>query len=247
LPRISVAKGKARQQWLFRPDRTRAIDTDFLNFLDESWRELASDLLRQNIRADLLEGTRLNEAAQRILDRLLFLRICEDRDIDTGRSLASILKFWRDNAEAPTPRRMRRSLLLVRDNEEEDKAIVPRPPISLWREIVAHFRALDHRPRTSTPLFNGNLFKPHFLEELTVSDEWLAHFLDDIGDEESPYLVLLPIIMVGQNVIQSQNEAKADADHHTLTYLATLQDEQMLELKNQTAILQTLEALLRKS
>ena len=35
-------------------------------------------------------------------------------------------------------------------------------------------------------------------------------------------LVLLPIIMVGQNVIQSQNEAKADADHHTLTYLATL-------------------------
>lgn len=59
-------------------------------------------------------------------------------------------------------------------------------------------------------------------------------------------LVLLPIIMVGQNVIQSQNEAKADTDHHTLTYLATLQDEQMQELKNQTAILQKLEALLRK-
>jgi hypothetical protein len=59
-------------------------------------------------------------------------------------------------------------------------------------------------------------------------------------------LVLLPIIMVGQNVIQSQNEAKADADHHTLTYLATLQDEQMLELKNQTAILRKLEELLRK-
>ncbi|MCX6559934.1 MAG: hypothetical protein NTZ26_05405 [Candidatus Aminicenantes bacterium] len=59
-------------------------------------------------------------------------------------------------------------------------------------------------------------------------------------------LVLLPIIMVGQNVIQSQNEAKADTDHTTLTYLATLQDEQMQELKNQTAILLKLEALLRK-
>ena len=59
-------------------------------------------------------------------------------------------------------------------------------------------------------------------------------------------LVLLPIIMVGQNVIQSQNEAKADTDHETLTYLATLQDEQMQELKNQTEILLRLEEILTK-
>jgi len=58
-------------------------------------------------------------------------------------------------------------------------------------------------------------------------------------------LVLLPIIMVGQNVIQSQNEAKADTDHKTLTYLANLQDEQMQELKNQTAILMRIEELSR--
>jgi len=56
-------------------------------------------------------------------------------------------------------------------------------------------------------------------------------------------LVLLPIIMVGQNVIQAQNEAKADTDHKTLTYLATLQDEQMQELKNQTIILERIEKL----
>jgi hypothetical protein len=60
-------------------------------------------------------------------------------------------------------------------------------------------------------------------------------------------LVLLPIIMVGQNVIQSQNEAKADTDHRTLTYLATLQDEQMLELKNQTEILKRIEELAKKA
>jgi hypothetical protein len=59
-------------------------------------------------------------------------------------------------------------------------------------------------------------------------------------------LVLLPIIMVGQNVIQAQNESKADTDHRTLTYLATLQDEQMQELKNQTAILLKLEELSMK-
>lgn len=56
-------------------------------------------------------------------------------------------------------------------------------------------------------------------------------------------LVLLPIIMVGQNVIQAQNESKADTDHKTLTYLATLQDEQMQELKNQTEILMRIEEL----
>jgi hypothetical protein len=53
-------------------------------------------------------------------------------------------------------------------------------------------------------------------------------------------LVLLPIIMVGQNVIQAQNDAKAEVDHNTLTYLATLQDEQMQELKNQTIMLKEL-------
>ena len=59
-------------------------------------------------------------------------------------------------------------------------------------------------------------------------------------------LVLLPIIMVGQNVIQSQSEAKADADHKTLTYLAKLQDEQMQELKNQTEILIKLQQLTKQ-
>lgn len=46
-------------------------------------------------------------------------------------------------------------------------------------------------------------------------------------------LVLLPVIMVGQNVIQGQQDAKAEADHKTLTYLANLQDEQMILLENQ--------------
>lgn len=59
-------------------------------------------------------------------------------------------------------------------------------------------------------------------------------------------LVLLPIVMVGQNVIQAQNDAKADVDHKTLTYLALLQDEQMQELKNQTMILEKLQELLQK-
>lgn len=45
-------------------------------------------------------------------------------------------------------------------------------------------------------------------------------------------LVLLPVIMVGQNVIQDHQVAKAEADHRTLTYMANLQEEQMIELRN---------------
>ena len=169
LPRKPAGKTRARQLWLFKPDRARAIDADFLDFLDEARRGLASDLIRHNDRADLLEGTRLDEAVQRILDRLLFLRICEDRDIDTGRTLANILKVWRDRKETP-----------------------------LWREIVAHFRALDRRPASHIPYFNGNLFKEHFSETLVVGDEWLAGFLEETGDDASPYLFnVIPVEILG--------------------------------------------------
>jgi hypothetical protein len=54
-------------------------------------------------------------------------------------------------------------------------------------------------------------------------------------------LILLPAIMVAQNVAQQATDAKAQADHMTLTYLANLQDEQMVELKGQTRILEILE------
>jgi MFS-type transporter involved in bile tolerance (Atg22 family) len=53
-------------------------------------------------------------------------------------------------------------------------------------------------------------------------------------------LVLLPAIMVAQNVAQKASDAKSEADHITLTYLANLQDEQMSELKNQSQILEFL-------
>lgn len=97
LPKKPAGKGKARQQWLIKPDRTRALDTDFLEFLDETRRDLASDLWKNNDHDELLDGNKLTEACQRVIDRILFLRICEDRDIDTGRTLQSLVATWRKN------------------------------------------------------------------------------------------------------------------------------------------------------
>jgi CBS domain-containing protein len=200
LPKRPTGKGKAKQGWLIKPDRSRALDTDFLNFLDEARRELASDLLHHNDRADLLEGTQLNEAVQRILDRILFLRICEDRDIDTGRPLDRLVRSWRDDGDPAAPRRARQQPLEL---HEEPPAHyggsgLRAPKGTLWHTLVRHFRSLDRRPPSHIPFFNGNLFKPHFSEELVVSDDWLGHFLDELGDEESPYLFsYIPVEILG--------------------------------------------------
>ena len=50
----------------------------------------------------------------------------------------------------------------------------------------------------------------------------------------------LPALQRSQNKTQAQNDAKAEVDHKTLTYLATLQDEQMAELKGIAEILREL-------
>ncbi|HAF11553.1 MAG TPA: hypothetical protein DCK98_15935 [Chloroflexi bacterium] len=50
-------------------------------------------------------------------------------------------------------------------------------------------------------------------------------------------LVLLPIIIVGQNVIQAANDARAEADHETLTAVHRLTVEVHAINEAQTAIL----------
>jgi hypothetical protein len=55
-------------------------------------------------------------------------------------------------------------------------------------------------------------------------------------------LVLLPIIIVGQNVIQAANDARAEADHETLTAVHQLTVEVHAINEAQTAILNKLQA-----
>lgn len=53
-------------------------------------------------------------------------------------------------------------------------------------------------------------------------------------------LIALPVLQNYANRQQAASDAKAEADHNSLTYLANLQDEQMSELKTQTEILELL-------
>jgi hypothetical protein len=54
-------------------------------------------------------------------------------------------------------------------------------------------------------------------------------------------LVLLPIIIVGQNVISASQDARAEADHETLTALHTINVHQLRLLEQQQKILASLQ------
>lgn len=54
-------------------------------------------------------------------------------------------------------------------------------------------------------------------------------------------LVLLPVIIVGQNVISASQDARAEADHETLTALHTINVQQLKLLEQQQRILASLE------
>lgn len=189
-------KLKGRQGYLIKPDRTRSLDTDFLNFLDGVRQQLGSDLLKHNDRTDLLQGHRLNEAAQRIIDRLVFLRICEDRGIDTGTLLETLFRDWfRQQPESHQPKLRKvshQTQLRFGRAADEDPAgydSARRTPAEggLYRELTEHIRALDQRPPSYKPFFNGQLFKPHFSEDLVIGDEWLANFILDLTSDDSGY------------------------------------------------------------
>jgi hypothetical protein len=54
-------------------------------------------------------------------------------------------------------------------------------------------------------------------------------------------LILLPIIIVGQNVISAAQDQRAEADHDTLTALHTINVKQLQILEQQQRILELLE------
>ena len=67
---------------------------------------------------------------------------------------------------------------------------------------------------------------------VTVLVNWLSsNFLQ---------LVLLPIIIVGQNVISAAQDARAEADHETLTALHAMSQQQLQILEGQDEILDLL-------
>ncbi len=67
-----------------------SVDTEFLRSLDK-WRDqLANDLVRMNSNID---EDQLNYSLQKIIDRIVFLRICEDRGVEQEEQLLKAANF----------------------------------------------------------------------------------------------------------------------------------------------------------
>ncbi len=73
------------------------LDREFLDDLS-GWRlELAKDVAKHPKNRRVLNEHTLKECVQRILDRIVFLRVCEDRGIEETGTLLAILRLWQDH------------------------------------------------------------------------------------------------------------------------------------------------------
>jgi len=132
-----------------RRDRNKeALDSKFFERLNEWRMELGRVIALRN--ADL--GVReINEAVQRILDRVIFMRVIEDRNIEAAEHLLDALNRWKAERERP-----------------------------LYRYLVDKFRWLE-------PQYNGELFSPHFSEDLFLDDKPLKDFVESLYYPKCPY------------------------------------------------------------
>ena len=86
---VAVDTGSFDTYWESSRDKkgTTTVDTDILNMI-ESWRVmLAEDMALHN---ESLNEFNLTSAVQKIIDRILFLRICEDKEIEKNNTLKEI-------------------------------------------------------------------------------------------------------------------------------------------------------------
>ena len=95
----------------------------------------------------------------------------------------------------------------------------------------------EHKPRLITsrsvaPLVHGS-------GRVGRVNNWLAvHITKAWLSQSFLQLVLLPIIIVGQNVISASQDARAEADHLTLTTLHAINVQQLKLLEQQRETLQ---------
>ncbi|HOU12962.1 MAG TPA: Eco57I restriction-modification methylase domain-containing protein [Anaerolineae bacterium] len=92
LSREAVYTGSFDAQFSIEQERfgTESFDAYFLNQI-EAWRlQLAQDIVQQNL---TLTEAEVNFLVQRLLNRIIFLRICEDRELERYQALQSVQTY----------------------------------------------------------------------------------------------------------------------------------------------------------
>ncbi len=140
---------------LFELRGDEPVDRVFLDYLEKYRQHFARAIYHDNKKdfpdADTLHGAaRLTEAVQRLIDRLVFMRVCEDRGISKWGALKETL-----------------------DRISSEGGV-------FYNALCEDFRDLDRK-------YNGYLFKFHFSESITVSDDTLADFIRSLYPPDGPW------------------------------------------------------------
>ncbi len=86
-----------QKKYLDKKKGEYSLDNSFLDDLS-TWRvELAQDIAKHPKNRRIITSNTLNECVQRILDRIVFLRVCEDRSIEETGTLLALLRLWQDH------------------------------------------------------------------------------------------------------------------------------------------------------
>jgi hypothetical protein len=152
-----------------------------------------------------------------------------DRDAEGGRPSGAVPGAEMEVAMAHRPR-----LVTARDVRETVHGagrigrfnnrlavIITRAVGTMWAGYLFALISFISLPQALTAFLRG---------ETLVGITWLSQsFLQ---------LVLLPVIIVGQNIISTSQDARAQADHETLTALQALNVRQLELLKHEEKILE---------
>src|SRR3989344_9206433 len=118
-----------------------------------SWRELLTKSI--NKYDHKLDQETLDEAVQRILDRLIFIKSCEDRKIESP-ILEPKQRQWEEN--------------WIENSRNTKK--------TLLQELNSVFRYFDSK-------YNSRLFEPHLCESLKVDDTSINKIIKELNSDES--------------------------------------------------------------
>lgn len=157
---------RGKQGWLIPPDRNRTIDNDFLDFLERERKKLAPILMKDNPGLTAEDTT---ATVQAVIDKILFQKICEDRDIDVGKRLLDSVSDW--------------------DKSKRQKN-------QLWHIISSNFAYMKRTLNGS--IYGVKDEEKTLTDNVNVRDSWLENFIETISAEDGQYLFsVIPVQILG--------------------------------------------------
>ena len=154
------------------------MENKLVKDLEELRLKLAQDIYKHN----KIDEKELSEASQNILNKILFARILEDRDITpTKRMYYAISNYNQDKS------------LSMEDKGKYLKAEKVRPAAkTLFLELQKEFKHLSKR-------YHGIMFKDHFSNKLEVSNEILQEIITELYGDKSAYdFSVVPMHVIGK-------------------------------------------------